>query len=133
MADPVLPQEKILLIDDDEYIAGSLRGYLAGDRWQVDVALDSSAAESLMAAQKYGGVMLDPYLTGAVHHEDGMLLRSVCRLQPGASLIVVTAYGSPELAQLARDCRVVAVLRKPQSIFSLGQIIRATATNRGPA
>ena len=123
--------ETILLIDDDEYIAGSLRRYLTGERWDVDVALDPQSAHALMESKRYGVVMVDPYLTGAVHREDGALLRAICELQPSASLIVLTAYGSPELAELAQTCHVVALLRKPQSVVALGQIITAAAKSRG--
>ena len=123
--------ETILLIDDDEYIAGSLRRYLAGESWDVDVAVDASSAYGLMTRHEYGVVMVDPYLTGAVHREDGVLLRSICEQQPSASIIVLTGYGSPELTELAQTCRVVALLRKPQSVIALGQIISAAAKSRG--
>jgi DNA-binding NtrC family response regulator len=120
-------QEKILLIDDDDYIAGSLRRYLVAEDYDVDVAVDASAAEALMVSQKYGVVMVDPYLTGAVHDEDGVLLRSVRNLQPSASLIVLTAYGSDDLATTADACRVTAFLRKPQSVMSLTEAIAAAS------
>jgi DNA-binding NtrC family response regulator len=131
LAGPSRMTDTILLIDDDEYIAGSLRRYLATESWAVDVALDASSAYGLMKGHEYGVVMVDPYLTGAVHREDGALLRSICTMQPSASLIVLTAYGSPELAELAQTCRVVALLRKPQSVVALGQIISAAVKSRG--
>ncbi|MGH7485905.1 MAG: hypothetical protein ACREMY_09945, partial [bacterium] len=55
--------QKILLIDDDELIAGSLRQYLCTQGWSVDVALEASTAESLMGERRYDVVLVDPFLT----------------------------------------------------------------------
>jgi DNA-binding NtrC family response regulator len=120
-------QQRILLIDDDELICGSLRQYLAVQGCIADVALEPSAAEALMAAHQYATVVIDPYLTGGIHHDSAELLERVCTLQAGASIIVLTAYGSPAVERAAARCNVTALLRKPQSVLSLERLIRGGA------
>ena len=118
----------ILLIDDDDLIAGSLRQVLQMDGCDVDVAVDACAAAALMSKKSYDIVLVDPYLTGGVHREEGDLIARIRTLQPAANLVVLTGYGSPELDRSASDGRVSAILTKPQSVVFLSQFLVA-ATN----
>jgi len=115
-------RQKILLIDDDELIAGSLRQYLLAKGCDVDVALEGGMARSLMGTQTYGLVLVDPYLTGGVHFDDSALLDSISLLQPDASVLVVTGYGSTDLAQLTSAAKI-SLINKPQSIVALSEFI----------
>ena len=88
----------ILLIDDDEFIAGSLRDYLRAQGVCVDVALELAAAETLMRGRRYGIIVVDPYLTGGVQRENAKLLRTIRGLQPGVPIMIVTGYGSAAMS-----------------------------------
>src|SRR5205809_843670 len=90
----------VLLIDDDEFVAGPLRHYLAIQGCAVTVAHERAAAEDFMKTASYGVVVVDPYLTGAVHDGEGSLIRSIRRLQPHAAVIVLTGYASPQLGSV---------------------------------
>jgi len=118
-------QTRVLLIDDDELIAGSLRGYLLTQGFAVDVALEPVSAAKLMASSSYGVVVVDPYLTGEVVHATDALIETVRRLQPLASLIVLTGYSSPALQLAANVNGAAAVLSKPQSVTCLGDLIHS--------
>jgi len=122
-------QQRILLIDDDDLIAGSLRSYLVKNGCKVDVALDVRDAERFLGDAAYDVIIVDPYLTGGIHHGNGDLLERVARLQRGAVLFVLTAYSSPELAQSAANCRAAALLTKPQSVVHLDSLVRGASTN----
>jgi ActR/RegA family two-component response regulator len=119
------PQTRVLLIDDDELIAGSLRRYLLTQGFAVDVALEPASAAKLMASSSYGVVVVDPYLTGEVVHATDALIETVRRLQPLASLIVLTGYSSPALQLAATVNGAAAVLSKPQSVTCLGDLIHS--------
>jgi DNA-binding NtrC family response regulator len=127
-------RQRILLIDDDELISGSLHQYLVLHGFAVDVALTLATSEELLAANRYATVVVDPYLTGGVHDDHAELLERVCALQPHASIIVLTAYRSAALDSAAAQCRVTALLRKPQSVVSLERLIRgAVPPASGPS
>ena len=116
-------QTRVLLIDDDELIAGSLRRYLLTQDFAVDVALEPASAARLMASSSYSVVVVDPYLTGEVVHATDALIETVRRLQPLASLIVLTGYSSPAVRLAATANGAAAVLSKPQSVTCLGDLI----------
>jgi DNA-binding NtrC family response regulator len=116
-------QQKILLIDDDELIAGSLRKYLVVHGFHVDVAVDACEAERLMRSNGYRVIIVDPYLTGSLHQAGEQLLSRIAQLQRGAALVVLTAYSSSELAQSAAECKVAALLNKPQSVVALNDLV----------
>jgi DNA-binding NtrC family response regulator len=121
-------RQRILLIDDDELICGSLRQYLLLQGCDVDVALEPATAVELMAAHEYRAVVIDPYLTGGIHPDNTALLDRVCALRRHAAVIVLTAYGSAALELAAARCNVTALLTKPQSVVVLERIIRGAAT-----
>jgi DNA-binding NtrC family response regulator len=124
------PRHRVLLIDDDELISGSLRQYLGENGFAVDAAHDRTSAELLMAANSYAAVLLDPYLTGGVCADGNFdLLRRVCAMQPHAAMMVLTAYGSPALARAVAECNV-QILAKPQSVVFLERIIRGAIGSR---
>jgi two-component system response regulator RegA len=134
MREPTVPtQERILLIDDDELVAGSLREYLVrGNCCQVDVADELSSAEELMAAQQYDVVLVDPYFTGRVNRDDGELLARIRELQPLAALIVLTGYASPSLEVFAGQQQGTVLLTKPQPVPYLSQLLVSACRRQDP-
>jgi DNA-binding NtrC family response regulator len=122
----ITPSKSILLIDDDDLIAGSLRQALLSESCEVDVAVDSATARAMMAERSYDIVMVDPYLTGGVHKDGCDLIKGIQMQQPSANVIVLTGYSSPELAKSAADGKIAALLTKPQSIPFLSQFLVGT-------
>lgn len=113
------------MIDDDDVIADSLRRYLVLQGCDVDVAVDPVSAARTMRTNAYDTIVVDPYLTGAIHAGSASLLASIGDLQPFAATIVLTGYPSPELSRAAADCRLTAVLTKPQSVVTIGELVTA--------
>jgi DNA-binding NarL/FixJ family response regulator len=121
---------RVLLIDDDDFVAVSLRGFLVQQNWDVDVSLEPHAAEALMRNNRYDVVLVDPYLTGALHDPKSDLIRIARQLEPNAALIVLTAYWSSELARAAAECEVAALLRKPQPVTLLEYVLSGASGGR---
>jgi DNA-binding NtrC family response regulator len=123
---PALPAERppILLIDDDELIARSLRDYLVAKGLHVDVALEPSSAGALMALRQYGAIVVDPYLTGGIHNNvETSLVGTIRSLQPHSTIVVLTGYGSPTLLHAAASDESTIVVSKPQSVTGLGELL----------
>jgi DNA-binding NtrC family response regulator len=116
---------RILLIDDDELIAGSLRTYLVERGCEVDLATEPAAAATLMAARAYDTVMVDPYLTAGAQADRLSLIATVRELQPHANVIVVTAYGTEAMASAVSGGTVSAMLLKPRAVAELGHAAMA--------
>ena len=116
-----MPQ--VLLIDDDDLIAGSLQQFLLAHGCDVDVAADRVAAEKRMDGCAYLVVVADPYLTGEGHRDAPSLVTAIRDRQPSAKIFLVTAYGSPELTRIAREHEVHAVVDKPQSVLALSKLV----------
>jgi DNA-binding NtrC family response regulator len=115
---------KVLLIDDDDLIAGCLRQYLAQQGCAVDVALEQVTAERLMRGGAYRVIVVDPFFTGGVHGMSEGLLASIPLLQPEAEVMVVTGYGSSEMSRLTAAPRL-SIHSKPQPVAALGELIFA--------
>lgn len=120
-----LPQRAILLIDDDDLIAGSLRHQLTREGWLVDVAVDRASVDASIETRRYSVVLVDPYLTGGVEAGSSSILGSISRHQPDASLIVLTGYDSAQLERTLSPFSPLLMLRKPQSIQTLAKMIAA--------
>jgi DNA-binding NtrC family response regulator len=112
---------RILLIDDDELVAGSLRRYLVDQGCEVDLATDPEAATALMTAHAYATIMVDPYLTAGLQQNRLSLLATVRAMQPNAEVIVVTAYGTEAIASAVSGGTATALLLKPRAVAELGR------------
>lgn len=115
----------ILLIDDDDLIARSLRDYLVAKGLRVDVALEAASAAALMARRDYGAIVVDPYLTGSVHAEGSALVGTIRSLQPGSTIVVLTGYGTAALLHAAASDQATIVVAKPQSIPVLSELLHS--------
>lgn len=118
------PRRSILLIDDDELVAGSLRDHLLSKGWAVDVALEPDTAATYLRGAQYGVVVIDPYMTGGVHAAGTSLIADIRASQPGSSIIVLTGYGSLDLARSATADPSTLLLCKPQSVTDLSALIQ---------
>ena len=114
---------KVLLVDDDELIAESLRQLLVSEKWDVDVAVTPAAARELMQSTPYRVILIDPFLTGSRNEDRALLMMNARHLQPDATLIILTAYSSAAMERVAADCRVTALIAKPQPVMLLGEVI----------
>lgn len=128
------PKHRILLVDDDELVAGTLRSSLDLRGSACDVAHDREHAVGYMEAHDYGVVVVDPYLTGSLAGAPASLLADIRKLQPEAAIVVLTAYDSLPLQLLCRAYRVGRTVAKPQPVLALTEIVLETQTRlRGPA
>jgi ActR/RegA family two-component response regulator len=121
---------RILLVDDDDLVARSLRRFLLTQGFPAHVALEFGTADALMRENRYRVIVVDPYLTGAAETDRSAALEMVRGLQPHAALLLLTSYDSPALLSIAKANGACAVLRKPQSLESLARhIVQASRSD----
>ena len=113
----------VLIIDDDETVAGSLRHSLSQIGCAADVVYDFCDAARMMSTHRYAVVVVDPYLTGAIAESAIAILESIALMQPHSCVIVLTAYATSAVQRAAQASARSLVLNKPQPITRLCRIV----------
>lgn len=128
-ATPPTPQtRRVLVVDDELLIRWSLRETLRDRGYDVDEAEDGrSAVLTLTHTTELPDVVLLDYRLP--DSDDLALLSRIVSLVPGGRVILMTAYGTPEIAQAALDRGAFKVLQKPfemQDVTALvGRVVPA--------
>jgi len=113
----------MLVVDDEESICFSMSEYFALHGYEVDSAQERSEAEALMSQKKYSVVIQDLCLGGINKTEGIEIIDYVHRQYPETKIVVLTAYGAPELEAEARRCGASAFLHKPKPLSDVAQVI----------
>ena len=113
---------RILLIEDDESLAGALRNALVRENYAVDVASDGLSADHLLAVQTYDLVILDlglPRLSG------DEVLKKARERGNAAPVIILTAKSGVEHKVKGLDIGADDYMTKPFELSELLARIRA--------
>lgn len=121
-ADPI-SVPSILVVDDERTITLAIKSYFSRYGYHVDCAQELEEAEALMTHVRYDVVIADLRLSG-VHGSEGLeIIRSVRERYPGTRVILLTAYGSPEIETAAIRYGVDSFLQKPKPLAELAQVV----------
>jgi DNA-binding NtrC family response regulator len=126
-----MPTVHVLVVDDEPLIRWSLQEALADEGFSVTVAGDGKAAlHTLGNGDEAPDVVLLDYL---LPDSNGLtLFKAIRRMLPDGQVILMTAYGSPEVTRDALDLGAYEVVTKPFEVHDIAALIRhAHAT--GPA
>jgi DNA-binding NtrC family response regulator len=121
MNNPAL-ERTALVVDDEALIRWSVSETLGGLGFAVAQAADGAAAVSAITGARaaFDVVVLDLRLPDV---DDLSLLRRVRELLPAAAVILMTAFGSPEVVAGARSLGVIGILNKPFELDELSRIL----------
>lgn len=87
------PRGRVLIVDDEEVIAATLKEFLKGQAYEVAIAMDMPTALGLIASFEPDVVLCDVELPGA----DGLtLLNRSLQVRPETLFIMITAYATVE-------------------------------------
>ena len=102
--------DRVLIVDDDESLRESLELVLAAEGFEVVTAADGPAALGRLETSSFDVVLCDVRMPGM----DGIeLLPQLVRRLPGTTVIMMSAYGTQELAALAMNRGAYDYLTKP--------------------
>lgn len=119
-----LPTPRLLVVDDEESICFSMSEYFSLQGYKVDTASEIEEAEKLLGATDYRVVIQDLRLT-MTNNNDGLdMIKMIREHNPQARIVVLTAYGSPEIEDEARRYGVDAFLRKPKPLSQVAQVVQ---------
>lgn len=115
-------RDKILIIDDDTQLVNAYREYLTKQGYDVDSAQELEEAETLLAHFPYSLVITDLRLSklgfGGLD-----LVKHIREQSLPTRIIVLTAYGWPDLKTEASSQGADAFLRKPMRLADLGETV----------
>ena len=105
-----MTQRKILIVDDEVSVRQSLEGWFREDGFAVAIAEDGKAALAKMHEGPFDIVIIDLKMPGM----DGMeVFEELKVIKPEIPVIIITAYGSLEIAEDARNKGVADFITKP--------------------
>jgi len=115
----------ILVVDDEPLIRWSVSESLADLGFDVEQAADAQAAlrQVTTAALPFDTVVLDLRLPDM---QDLSLLSTLRQLLPGATLVLMTAFGTPEILSDAIALGA-AVIDKPFELSDLTRLVTGSA------
>jgi len=113
----------VLVVDDEPLIRWSISETLGAAGHQVTEAQDAaSALQALADVRKPELVLLDFRLPDS---SDLGLLAQIRQLAPAATIIMMTAFGTPDVTAGALKLGAVMVLNKPFNMHDLEDIVRS--------
>jgi DNA-binding NtrC family response regulator len=123
--DPLAPHGRILIVDDEEVIAATLKEFLEGEGFDVATARDLSTALAQVEAFEPEIILCDVQLPGT----DGInVLQRVLQIRPETLFIMITAYATVENAVAAFQRGAHDYLMKPvlfdDLLARIGRLIR---------
>ena len=120
--------EPILIVDDEKNIRLALSMSLETLDIPVETAASGAEALEKVAQTGYGLMLLDLRMPGL----DGMeVLRQVSQQRPETKVIIITAYGSIDLAVEAMKLGAVDFLQKPFDAAQVREMVRRILKKEG--
>ena len=114
----------LLVVDDEESICFSMSEYFSQHGFKVDTAREKEEAEGLIKETEYRVIIQDLRL-GVQRRSEGLeIIRLVHERTPNTRIVVLTAYGSPEAEEEARNAGADAFLRKPKPLSQVAQVVQ---------
>jgi DNA-binding response OmpR family regulator len=101
---------RVLLVEDDERIAGFMKRGLEAEAYEVDLASEKAQTLALTEAGKYGTIIMDIFLGS----DDGLdICRTLRQRSVGTPIVIMTAKDSAETRQASKEAGADAYLPKP--------------------
>jgi DNA-binding NtrC family response regulator len=113
---------RILVVDDDAQLASAYSEYLSSLGYQVDTAGEIEEAETLLVHLHYSVVVTDLRLS-RLNFGGLDIVKFIHKASLPTRIVVLTAYGWPELKAEASNEGVDAFLRKPMRLSDLAKTV----------
>jgi len=115
---------QVLVVDDEALIRWSVAETLADLGLEVEQAVDAASALAALerAGPRFDVIVLDLRLPDM---DDLTLLSTIRRRLPQAAVVVMTAFGTPEIVAEAHALGVSDILSKPFELSELGRVVLA--------
>ena len=110
----------VVIVEDEESLAGSIRLYLERNGWEVDVYPSAEQALAMLEAVRPDVVVTDYLLPGRTGLD---LLKEVLAMDPQVKVVMVTGHGDVQLAVEAMKAGAYDYLCKPLVLAELNLLL----------
>lgn len=114
--------ERILIVDDEELIVVAMRRYFEGLGYTIDSAHELEEAQALLAKRRYDLVIADLRLTGIGGVEGLQIVSDIHQRCADTRVILLSAYGTPEIERESYNRGADAFLHKPKSMMEIANV-----------
>ncbi|HVG23930.1 MAG TPA: response regulator [Thermoanaerobaculia bacterium] len=114
--------ERILIVDDEELIVVAMRRYFEGLGYTIDSAHELEEAQALLANRRYDLVICDLRLTGIGGVEGLQIVSYIHQRSADTRVILLSAYGTPEIERESYNRGADAFLHKPKSMMEIANV-----------
>jgi DNA-binding response OmpR family regulator len=118
------PKGKILVVDDEELIVVAMKKYFEALGFSVMCAQELEEAQALLAHYTFDLVIADLRLTGIGGVEGLQIVADVHQKCADTRVILLSAYGTPEIERESYDRGADAFLHKPKPMTEIAEIAR---------
>lgn len=116
---------RTLIVDDDDVIAFGLKDFLNLRGLHTQSAHDYVSARALMSASRYAIALVDVVATGDRIESGLEFVRWVRRNSPETAVVVLTAYRTAWLDEVAVDAGISHILDKPKRFDDIADVLLA--------
>lgn len=120
---------RLLIVDDEHAICFALSDYFTRQGFQVDCAYQVTEAQEFLRQSCYTALIADLRMTGTESLDGLEVVKFAHARCPQTSILVLTAYGSPEIEARVRKNGAHAFLLKPKPLPDLAQIVYGLVGN----
>lgn len=113
-------KKRILVVEDDEEMRSLLKDFIVEEGFETDSVSNGSEAFRKLVKEPFDLIITDVRMPGLTGLD---ILPGMRKLQPGAAIIVITAFGSEEVQRKAFERGATAYLEKPIQFPKLRTLI----------
>jgi DNA-binding NtrC family response regulator len=128
MEEPAM-QRRVLIVDDEKVFLMLVAKAFEDSEVLVDTAETVEDAFDLLKINDYDVVIADIRLTGMLNRGGLEVLKFVKESKVGTKVIIITAYGNPEVRGKAYALGADMYFEKPVSISALEEAVKSLCEN----
>jgi DNA-binding NtrC family response regulator len=115
-------QAPVLIVDGNPQMSAMLQSFLAWQQAKALIAGSPAEAQTVLMQQSFRVVLTDNFAPSG----DGLaLVRYICQTAPDTRVILMAAFGTPALWQVAHAAGAYACLAKPFRLQALWHLVQS--------